>query len=52
MLAILIWNMWDEGNIEAVGAIGTLLIIGLLIITLGLRLMGFGRGAAVQQSNH
>ena len=51
VLAILIWNMWDEGNIEAVGAIGTLLIVGLLIITLGLRAMGFGRGAAVQQSN-
>jgi iron(III) transport system permease protein len=52
VLAILIWNMWDEGNIEAVGAIGTLLIVGLLIITLGLRAMGFGRGAAVQQSSH
>ena len=51
VLAILIWNMWDEGNIEAVGAIGTLLIIGLLILTLGLRLLGFGRGAAVQKSD-
>lgn len=51
VLAILIWNMWDEGNIEAVGAIGTLLIVGLLILTLGLRLMGFGRGAAVQKSS-
>ncbi|MCZ6847357.1 MAG: iron ABC transporter permease, partial [Alphaproteobacteria bacterium] len=44
VLAILIWNMWDEGNIEGVGAIGALMIAGLLIITLGLRLMGFGRG--------
>ncbi len=43
--------MWDEGNIEAVGAIGTLLIVGLLIITLGLRMMGFGRGAAIQQAD-
>ncbi|MDH3242683.1 MAG: iron ABC transporter permease, partial [Alphaproteobacteria bacterium] len=51
VLAILIWNMWDEGNIEGVGAIGTLLIAGLLIITLGLRLMGFGRGAAIQKSS-
>jgi iron(III) transport system permease protein len=50
VLAILIWNMWDEGNIEGVGAIGTLLIAGLLIITLGLRLMGFGRGASIQKS--
>jgi iron(III) transport system permease protein len=50
VLAILIWNMWDEGNIEGVGAIGTLLIAGLLIITLGLRMMGFGRGAAIQKN--
>jgi iron(III) transport system permease protein len=50
VLAILIWNMWDEGNIEGVGAIGTLLILGLLVITLGLRLMGFGRGSAIQKS--
>ncbi|MEE9195701.1 MAG: hypothetical protein V3U44_07650, partial [Alphaproteobacteria bacterium] len=49
VLAILIWNMWDEGNIEGVGAIGALMIAGLLIITLGLRLMGFGRGTAVQK---
>ena len=50
VLAILIWNMWDEGNIEGVGAIGALMILGLLIITLGLRLMGFGRGAAIQKN--
>jgi iron(III) transport system permease protein len=50
VLAILIWNMWDEGNIEGVGAIGTLLIAGLLIITLGLRLMGFVRGSNIQKS--
>ncbi|MFM2130736.1 MAG: hypothetical protein RL477_2282 [Pseudomonadota bacterium] len=52
VLAILIWNMWDEGNIEAVGAIGTLMIVGLLLITLGMRAMGFGRGAKVQQAGH
>ncbi len=52
VLAILIWNMWDEGNIEAVGAIGTLMIIFLLVITLGMRAMGFGRGAKVQQAGH
>jgi iron(III) transport system permease protein len=52
VLAILIWNMWDGGEIEIVGAIGSLLIIGLLLITLLLRHMGFGRGAAIQQSGH
>jgi iron(III) transport system permease protein len=52
VLAILIWNMWDEGNIEAVGAIGTLMIIFLLLVTLSLRMIGFGRGAPIQQSSH
>lgn len=50
VLSILIWNMWDGGEIEAVGAIGALLIVTLLIITLMLRRLGFGRGAAVQQA--
>jgi hypothetical protein len=44
--------MWDEGNIEAVGAIGTLMIIFLLLVTLSLRMIGFGRGAAIPQSSH
>lgn len=50
VLAIMIWYMWDEGEIGVVGAIGTLLIIALLAITVGLRLLGFGRGAAIQES--
>ncbi|HUD00064.1 MAG TPA: iron ABC transporter permease [Candidatus Polarisedimenticolaceae bacterium] len=52
VLAVLIWNMWDEGNIEGVGAIGTLMIVFLLLVTLGLRMAGFGRGVAIQQSDH
>jgi iron(III) transport system permease protein len=51
VLAILMWNMWDQGDIEGVGAIGTLLIIALLLITVALRLIGFGRGAAVHHAN-
>jgi hypothetical protein len=35
--------MWDEGDIEAVGAIGVMLILSLFILVLGLRLFGFGR---------
>jgi iron(III) transport system permease protein len=50
VLAVMIWRMWDEGEVGGVGAIGVLLIIGLMIITLGLRMMGFGRGAKVQQA--
>jgi iron(III) transport system permease protein len=49
VLGVLIWNLWDRGDVEEVGAIGALLIISLLLITLGLRLMGFGRGTNIQQ---
>lgn len=48
VLAILIWNMWDEGYMESVAAIGTLLMLVLMIITLLLRFLGFGRGAKMQ----
>ena len=41
VLAILIWNMWDEGYIPAVAAIGTLLMIVLLLLTLAVRFLGF-----------
>jgi iron(III) transport system permease protein len=43
VLAVLIWNLWDQGRVETVAAIGALMIIGLLLITLSLRLVGFGR---------
>ena len=45
VLAVYIWEMWDHGSTGVVGAIGVLLIAALLIITLGLRMLGFGRGA-------
>ncbi len=45
VLAVLIWNEWDAGHIEVVGAIGTLMIAGLMVLTLMLRLFGFGRSA-------
>jgi iron(III) transport system permease protein len=50
VLAVLIWRMWDEGEVGGVGVIGVLLIVALMIITLGLRMMGFGRGAKIQQA--
>ncbi len=52
VLAVMIWNMWDEGAIGVVGAIGTLLILALMALTIGLRLFGFGRGAAIQETGH
>ena len=48
VLAILIWNMWDEGYIESVAAIGTLLMVFLLAVTLALRFVGFGRATRPQ----
>jgi iron(III) transport system permease protein len=45
VLAVLIWELWDHGGTGVVGAIGVLLIVALLMITLGLRALGFGRGA-------
>jgi iron(III) transport system permease protein len=45
VLAILIWNMWDEGYVPAVAAIGTLLMIVLLLLTVAVRLLGFRRQA-------
>jgi iron(III) transport system permease protein len=48
VLAVLIWNMWDEGDIEAVGAIGVLLMTSLFLLVLLLRVVGFGRGTQVQ----
>jgi iron(III) transport system permease protein len=48
VLAVMIWNMWDEGYVTTVGAIGTMLMIFLLLLTLALRLFGFGRGAHIQ----
>jgi iron(III) transport system permease protein len=46
VLAVTIWNLWDQGYIETVGAIGTLLLLTLLTVTLLLRRFGFGRAAA------
>ncbi len=43
VLAILIWNMWDWGQIGGVAAIGTLLIASLLLLTVAVRFLGFRR---------
>ena len=46
VLSILIWNMWDEGYVPAVAAIGTLLMLSLLLLTLAVRYIGFRRQLA------
>jgi iron(III) transport system permease protein len=48
VLAVFIWMAWDQGNIGIVGAIGTMLMAALFIVTLGFRFFGFGRGAALR----
>jgi iron(III) transport system permease protein len=50
VLAVVIWNMWDQGYMESVGAVGTLLMLALLVVTLVIRRFGFGRGAPVQEA--
>ncbi|HEY4134553.1 MAG TPA: iron ABC transporter permease [Alphaproteobacteria bacterium] len=51
VLAVVIWNMWDQGYMEAAGAIGTMLMLALLIVTLAIRAFGFGRGVKIQNSH-
>jgi iron(III) transport system permease protein len=48
VLAVIIWNMWDEGEMQAVGAIGVLMIVLLLLITVGVRSFGFGSSRHIQ----
>ncbi len=50
VLAVVIWNMWDQGYVEAVGAIGTMLMLALLIVTLVVRQFGFGRKNQIQEA--
>ena len=52
LLAVLIWNMWDQGEIEAVGAIGVLLILLLLGVTFFFRTLGFGSSRHIQQAGN
>jgi iron(III) transport system permease protein len=45
VLSIMIWNMWTDGQIVQVGAVATVMILILLMLTLLLRACGFGRSA-------
>lgn len=48
VLAVLIWNLWDEGKMQQVGALGVLMIVALLGVTLAVRFVGFGSGRHIQ----
>ena len=41
-----VWEMWNHGNSGGVAATGVIMITALLIVTLGLRALSFGRAAA------
>jgi ABC-type spermidine/putrescine transport system permease subunit II len=47
VLSILIWQMWDWGHIGAVAAIGTLLILALLVLTIAVRFIAFRRQSQI-----
>jgi iron(III) transport system permease protein len=48
VLAIIIWNMWDEGHITQVGAAGAVLILFLLLMTILVRMLSRRRGASMR----
>jgi hypothetical protein len=48
VLAIIIWNMWDEGHITQVGAAGAVLILFLLLMTIAVRMLSRRRGASMR----
>ncbi|MAQ82297.1 MAG: hypothetical protein CMH12_03590 [Maritimibacter sp.] len=41
VLGVMIWSLWDNGNISSVGAIGIMLMSFMFALALGLRLFGF-----------
>jgi iron(III) transport system permease protein len=43
VIAVLIWTLWDEGDIEVIGAVGTLMMVAIFVLVLVLRWIGFGR---------
>ena len=52
VLSVLIWNMWDQGEMQEVGAIGVVLVLVLMAVTLLVRRIGFGSGKHIQQASH
>lgn len=43
VLGVMIWSLWDNGNINSVGAIGIMLMSVMFVLALSLRMFGFGR---------
>ena len=47
VLGVMIWYLWDNGNINAVGAIGVGLMIFVFLLASVLRFVGFGRSRSL-----
>lgn len=47
VLAVLIWRLWDNGEVNAVGAIGVILMVSMFALAVSLRLVGFGRERSI-----
>ena len=48
VLGVMIWSLWDNGNISSVGAIGIMLMSFMFALALRLRLFGLdGRKGAL-----
>jgi iron(III) transport system permease protein len=43
VLGVMIWYMWDNGEINAVGAVGIMLMTAMFTLAIGMRLIGFSR---------
>jgi iron(III) transport system permease protein len=43
VLGVMIWYMWDNGDINGVGAIGVMLMSAMFALAIVMRLVGFGR---------
>jgi iron(III) transport system permease protein len=50
VLAVLVWNLWDEGGggVQMVAVIGVVMILVLMAITMAFRAFGFGSGRHIQ----
>lgn len=44
VLGVMIWSLWNNGNINSVGAIGIMLMTAMFALALVLRSFGFGKG--------
>jgi iron(III) transport system permease protein len=47
VLGVMIWYMWDNGDINAVGAVGIMLMTVMFTLAIVMRMIGFGRQRAV-----